>query len=676
MACLETLNFLQKQAVLCDEQHLLIVAGPGTGKTHTITYRIARLAEQLTDSANILAITFTNKAAEHLASRLKIIFPQINNRVYVKTFHGFAFDILHRYSEKAGLSEGVRIVSPIEVKYFIKEACTRVGKKISYEDVLKEISKWKLFRSSGDVPEYVNEYNRLLKANGLLDFDDILIKTVTLLKNDSDLLERLRQLFPIIFVDEYQDINWLQHELLKFLIGDAGSLTAIGDPNQSIYSFRGASPHFFECFQQEFSPSKVLCLKDNYRSVANILEAASQVIASGGGFDVPAIVAAKEKLGHLVIHHAPTDKAEAEYVVHSIEKMVGGTSMFSHDSSRVDTFVDGSRGFSEIAVCFRLNSQRYVLEEAFDRAGIPYQSFGDCSLLELKGVGEMVSFLTLFLGGTVSVASALALLEFIVCGLGQQSLARLRQYWIDKRSISLEDMKLILKRDIISSKAARYLYDLIISAEAILMNIEEVIVFPNIIDRIESLPVWDRLLSRDKRLVENICKLKRAVGGFYFSSQVGDSDCKNLDSEKIIDGSFCFYRNNIHELVDFLSLQRPEDIFEFNAEKVSLLTLHASKGLEFPVVFIVGCEEGILPLHRLGEDGYLDEERRLFYVGMTRAKEELILTHAKRRFMYGRSIYNPPSRYLQDIEEELKRYEHAKKNKRKKPCQQQQTTFF
>ncbi len=675
MLCLETLNSLQKQAVLCDEQHLLIVAGPGTGKTHTITYRIARLAEQLTGSADILAITFTNKAAEHLAHRLKSIFPQINNRVYLKTFHGFAFDLLRRYPEKAGLSEGGRIISPIEARYFIKEACSKVGQKIGYGEGIKEISKWKLVQNTDDVPAYVNEYNRLLKVNGLLDFDDILIKTVTLLEDNDDVLTYLRHMFPVVFVDEYQDINWLQHELLKLLIGNTGCLTAIGDPNQSIYGFRGATPHFFECFQQEFWPSKVLSLKDNYRSDANILEAASQVIASGQRFDVPAIVSVKGKLGDLVIHHAPTDKAEAEYVVHSIEKMVGGTSMFSHDSARVDTFVEGSRSFSEIAVCFRLNSQRYVLEEAFDRAGIPYQSFGDCSLLELRGVSEMVSFVTLFLGGTVSVASALALLEFIICGLGQQSLARLRRYWIDKRNISLEDMKSVLKVDIISSRAARYLYDMIITTEPIL-SIENATDFFNILNKVKNLPAWDRLLSADKRLGENIYKLERTIGNFYFYPQVCDSNCKKIDSEKIDDSCFCFSRNNIHEFADLLSLQGPEDMFEFNAEKVSLLTLHASKGLEFSVVFIVGCEEGILPLHYSGEEGNLDEERRLFYVGMTRAKEELILTHARRRVIYGRSVYNSPSRYLQDIEEELKRYEHTNKNKKRKIYQQRQTTFF
>jgi len=500
-------NEAQWRAITHQGSHLLIVAGPGTGKTHTLTHRIIRFAEQLKNSQRILAITFTNKAAREMSERLSGCLSVVNAGVMVDTFHSFCLKFLRQFIRHANLPVDFRVAIPEEIEVLAKELWPDKSVK-ERKDTVEQISRWKSTSFEQPLPENLRVYNELLRAKGLLDFDDLLLESLNLLTKISQVREQIRNTYRFIFVDEYQDMNPAQHALLKIFVDDGALLTAIGDPNQAIYSFRGADVRFFESFSADFPGAVIMELSENYRSATNLLKASGQVIAKNKRFFIPALNPKILTEGRLTIYEAPTDKAEAEYVVHQLEKLIGGTSMFSIDSGRVANYEEPNASFNDIVILYRLNSQRRVLEEALGRSGIPYR------------------------------------------------------------------------------------------------------------------------VSGDKPFYQIVLPLK-------------------------------------------------DDPHEENNQKVSLMTLHAAKGLEFPVVFIIGCEENLIPLNLKGFSFDAEEERRLFYVGMTRAKEKLYLIRARRRYLYGQSYENLPSPFLSDIEEELKAYEEIqKKAPKKKFPQEKQMDLF
>jgi len=492
----DDVNDPQWQAIIHDAGHLLIVAGPGTGKTHTLTRRILSLIPRLKEKQKILAVTFTNKAGKEMRDRLNCrisggLVPGLSageNAVTVGTFHCFCLGLLRQYFA-SNLPQEFRVPSPEEIKALSKELWPAL-KDRERRDMLDRISLWKARDFERPSFSELLDFNAGLRSKGWLDFDDLLLETVRSLNAHRETLNFIRRQYPFICVDEYQDINPVQHQLLKILAGPSGTVNAIGDPRQAIYGFRGADVKYFASFEHDFPGAAVMTLSENYRSTQNLLSASNQVMRRHSLVNVPALTAKIYAEGRLMVHEAATDKAEAEYVVHQIEKMVGGTSMFSRDSGRTGPEDTAGRGFGEIAVLFRLNSQLALLEQAFDRSGIPYQ-------------------------------------------------------------ISVE------------------------------RNYE--------------------------------------------------------DPEELLANAFKHSEGS---------------------DKVSLMTLHASKGLEFAAVFIVGCEDDILPLKMRGRDTDKEEERRLFYVGVTRAKEDLWLTRARKRRLYGETRETKPSPFLADIEEELKEYEH------------------
>ena len=503
------INLSQQQAVNHRGSHLLIVAGPGTGKTHTLTFRMIETVKRLKDHEKVLAITFTNKAAGEMRSRLNKRLWNAEDKTTIGTFHSFCLQFLRQYHDAANLPKEFRVIAPEECESISKELWPN-QKQGARNKILERISEWKAIEFDEAPIAEVAVYNRKLREAGLLDFDDLLFETVRLLQGDSRILSEVQTTYPYVFVDEYQDINAIQQALLKILVGPQVELTAIGDPNQAIYGFRGSDVKFFENFAEDFPGTLTMSLSENYRSAQNLLSASGQVMAKSKSVYVPELTAKIYAQGQLTIYEAATDKAEAEYVVHQIEKMVGGLSMFSQYSGRVAREQESKRGCGEIAVLYRLNSQRLALQEAFDRSGIPYHVSG----------------------------------------------------------------------------------------------------------------------PKSEDLVDQICP------------------------ERFID-------------------------IEVDAEKVSLMTIHAAKGLEFPVVFIIGCEQDILPLNLQGMEGDIEEERRLFYVGMTRAKEELFLLHARSRRLYGKTLENSVSPFLLDIEERLKEYDKLAEKPKKPPKEEdRQLTLF
>lgn len=480
----EDLNDAQWQAVCHVGGHLLIVAGPGTGKTHTLVRRIAQCVPALKADEQILAITFTNKAAAQMQERLGVL-GVASDKVFTGTFHAFCLKLLRDHWEQTALPKEFKIASEDDAQAigFTKAALERI----------RVIKSTQLVISSDE--EYKN-YQRALRQKGLIDFDDILREALALLE-DEEVAAQVRRRYCRICVDEYQDINVVQNALLKVLAGPSGLITAIGDPHQSIYGFRGSEVKLFHRFAQDFPGAQTLQLTENYRSSANLLTASSQVIAAANARERSAeqfeLIAKMRSQGKLVIHEAATDRAEADYIAGQIEKLVGGMDMLSARGAGAT--------FGDIAILYRLNAQRHVIAQALEHLGIPYK---------------------------------------------------------------------------VSAKPLR-------------------------------------------------------------KSGYSDQDV----------------------------LGQYEEVLDYSVEKVSLLTIHAAKGLEFPVVFMAGCEDKLLPLNVQEMQSDPQEERRLFYVGMTRAKHCLYLTHAGRRQLFGKTVFHGPSPFLADIEEELKAYEAARKKARK-----------
>ncbi|MBI3617813.1 MAG: ATP-dependent helicase [Candidatus Omnitrophica bacterium] len=547
------LNTSQRHAADHAGGHLLIVAGPGTGKTHTLAYRIARISRQLQAGERALVITFTRKAAEELKERLAKYSPQTQNKIFVGTFHSFCLSYLREHISETGLSRESDIATDGDLKALAEKLWPLEPKR----QLQKKLYALMQRKTRAETSRDVEAYNEILRANALVDYDDLLLEA-------GKLLFRARKTeFAHVFVDEYQDINALQHALLKEFVRLGATLTAIGDPHQAIYSFRGADVSFFERFAEDFKGAAILSLPDNYRSAPNLLKASGQIVARDTPL-ISAVTADIYRQGRLTVYEAPTDKAEAGYVVRQIEKMVGGTSMFSRDSGRVTTTPSVARSFRDIAVLYRLNAQKIVLEAALERHGIPYQTSDDRPFAELTPIPELIALLKGLRGTGI-----------------------------------LHDVMDKLPQTAAGEKIFK-----------------------------DSRPAWRKNVERFVRMAKRF--------------------------------------DHLAEFLDYLAPQQPEDAIERRAENVHLLTLHAAKGLEFPVVFIIGCEQNLLPLSI--EDMVSDsaEERRLFYVGMTRAKEVLYLTHARRRRLFGRWMSSPPSPYLGDIEHQLKEYDQAQPLRRRK----------
>jgi len=638
---LETLNEQQRAAVLCTDAPLIIVAGPGTGKTRTLTVRIAYLIlEKHVAPEAILAITFTNKAAGEMAERLEdMLGSETASRITIKTFHALGASLLREHAARLGISPDFAILTDEDRAALLRQACPEL-KGGEVDAALAQISAMKNANSfAGPFAAIYRRYKAALRAADAVDFDDLIGLPIRLLETHPDVLTAVRARYQWISVDEYQDVNLAQYRLLRLLTvpvappspqswgeqtfppelgGRGASLCVIGDPDQAIYGFRGADRRYFLQFEQDYPGARTLTLNRNYRSTQLILDAAMQVITRRGEVSSPEVssptgeetpplqailslratppVEAVQVLADfadqvkLDVYRAPTDRAEAEYVVHQIEQMVGGTSYFSLDSGRASgETLAAARSFADFAVLYRLSAQSRLLVEAFDRSGIPYQTVGQTPLTAHKAVREVLAWLWL-LHNPRSQAHLKAVSA--VGGFDKLSYDRWLATGESDRSVA------------------------------------------RLIEQVTALIAQQRRKPHNEADAERLHQLALRAAPF------GD------------------------RLADFLestALQSETDAYDPRADRVALMTLHAAKGLEFPVVFIVGCEEGLLPYERVArsETGHSDvveieEERRLFYVGLTRARNKLVLTHARTRFLYGQRLENPPSRFVGDIEAALK----------------------
>lgn len=600
------LNPPQQAAARCIDASLVIVAGPGTGKTRTLTYRIAYLiSSRGVAPENILAITFTNKAAAEMTTRLAALLgPELAGRLVVKTFHAFGAMLLREAGDRIGLDPLFAIAADQERRAVLKQLYPDLNDR-QLDHYLEQISTAKNRLLAPDalepgvddpagpsLAEVYRRYEAALRANQLLDVDDLILQPVRLLETAPDVLQAYRQRFRWISVDEYQDVNLAQYQLLRLLAAPETNLCVIGDPDQAIYGFRGANREYFLKFQEDFPAAKILPLSQNYRSTQLILDASRQVIARDAATARVDIWSELVDRTKVKLYQAPTGKAEAEYVVHEIEKMVGGVSYFSIDSGRVeDEEAAAGRSFADFAVLYRLGAQSQPLVEAFERSGIPYQTVGQTQLVEYK-----------------EVRTILACLRFLY---NPKIPFHLEQAVPKKQLQPVTSFLAAIKDSVVTP-------------------------VPVLIEQIQQFLAERSIFLLDEKSGERLQQLRRRAIPF---------------------------ENRLGEFLESMFLQKETDLYDPRAGRVTLMTLHAAKGLEFPVVFIAGCEEGLLPYLRGDEEPDIEEERRLFYVGMTRAQQRLILTHAKSRYLFGQHDHNPPSRFIEDIEQTLKEIETAGRRK-------------
>ena len=529
----------QRAAAAIVQGPLLIIAGPGTGKTRTLTHRLAHLiADHDTPPESCLAITFTRRAAGEMRERLEHLLPTgAGKRVRVTTFHALGLTLLREQQHRLGLGAPLRVASEREAL-----ALTRETLGLSLRDAQSLLAD----RTNRPVA-----YIQVLRQRGLVDFDDLIGLTVDLLAANPDLAAQYRSRWPHLAIDEYQDVDERQYQLVKLLAAGGASLCAIGDPDQAIYGFRGTDVRFFQQFQSDYENGRVVQLTRNYRSARSIVEAALQAVAPTTLVRDRALHAKNTTPTLLTLRACSTERAEAEFIVASIERFLGGTSLTSFDTGRVSGSTAASYAFNDFAILYRTDAQTPPLIEALSRSGIPFQK---------RAHGPLVNHPTV------------------------QALLT---------QIKLQPSEVPLSTRLTQAAAA------LAQAET-----------PDA----ELRPITDALLP---------------LAGKHGT---------DLDA-----------------FVNELTLGVDVDLHDPRAERVSLLTLHASKGLEFRVVFLAGCEDGLLP-HRFRFDddaADLSEERRLFFVGLTRAKERLILTHALRRHWQGESRDRHPSPFLRDIHERL-----------------------
>ena len=620
------LNAQQRKAVLCDDSALVIVAGPGTGKTRTLTHRIAYLVQARGAAPEtILAITFTNKAAEEMAERLvHLVGADTARRMTVKTFHAFGAWLLRQEAARLGLTPQFAIYTDDERRRLLHRLAPDLTDK-QLNSVLDAVSAAKNRLLDPDAPGLADlpdappdlravyrRYEAALHDAQALDFDDLVLKAVRLLEGEPDVLTQVQARFRWLSVDEYQDINLAQYRLLRLLAGPDSNLCAIGDPDQAVYGFRGADRGYFLRFEQDFPAARRLSLAQNYRSTQLILAASGQVIARADG-TARRLWSDQIDPTRISLYPAPTDKAEAESVVHQIEQMMGGTSLFSFDSGRVADDSPPARCFADFAVLYRVGAQSQVLVEAFERSGIPYQTVGQTPLHEQPAVKPLLAHLWFTLNPHSAVhlerllaAHSLPPPPFLGEGAGGRG---------------------------------------------------------SLLQAFETLPGLSAAHKRRLReLVPFLAELRASVGVAPVAALIervharvhpDGLDDKAAEPVQRLVSQARLFDHDLQAFLETVTLQRETESYDPRADRVMLMTLHAAKGLEFPVVFIVGCEEGLLPYQRPGEECDVEEERRLLYVGMTRAQRRLSLSHARRRVLFGQRLTPAPSRFLADIEAAL-----------------------
>lgn len=630
MNALKQMNDKQREAIETTEGPLLILAGAGSGKTTVLVNRIAHIVDLgLAKPWQILAITFTNKAANELKERLALYVGEDAKDIWAGTFHSICARILRQHGSDLGFSSHFTIYDTDDSRRIMKE-CQRLldidDKFLPHKSILSEISRAKdsligpeeYLANCGNDPrkkkyaECYKLYQELLRSADAMDFDDIIVYTVKLLSSDKDVREYYQAKFKYVHVDEYQDTNHAQYKLTELLAGGYNNICVVGDDDQSIYKFRGATIENILQFEKRFKNAKLIRLEQNYRSTGNILNAANAVIKNN-----------TERKGKNLWTEAPDGDLIQLYTADS--ELDEGTFI----ADEISTSVAGGRAFSDHAILYRTNAQSNAIERAFVRMGVPYKVVGGKRFYERKEIRDAIAYLTLL----VNPADAIKLRRVInepKRGIGDATVDAVADIAAGLGVSMFEVM----------AEASEY--------ERLSRAANKLMAFANMINDL-------REKSLDEPLPELFDDLLDATGYVEYLKLDKTTCDDRIDNLQELKTNMIRYleENEDGDLEGFLeevSLMSDIDAYNEQSDVVVMMTLHSAKGLEFPVVFITGMEEGLFPGRQsMYDSNELEEERRLAYVGITRAKERLYLTNASMRVMFGQTTRNPQSRFIEEV---------------------------
>ena len=632
---IEGLNDRQKEAVISTEGPCLVIAGAGSGKTKVLTHKIAYLiSEKYVKPWNIIAITFTNKAANEMKERIQNIIGDAANDLWMGTFHSICVKILRKYIDRIGFDHSFLIFDTSDQKTLIKECLKDLkvdDKLFTDRAVLSEISNGKnemlepkdyKIKYAGDfrretIGNIYELYQQRLKENNALDFDDIINYTIKILTENPDVLEYYTEKFKYVLVDEYQDTNKAQFMLVSILASKYGNITVVGDNDQGIYSFRGADITNILNFEKDFPGTKIIKLEQNYRCTGNILKAANAVIKHNENKYEKKLWTANDEGELPSIYQSEDEYDEASYVVKQINHL------------KTEEYYK----YSDFVVLYRMNSQSRAIEDILRREDIPYKIVGGLKFYERKEIKDIIAYLRLIYNTSDNI-SLKRIINEPKRGIGKTSLDNIQQ---------------------ISEQNGISMYEVIKNAEQFGLNRVKANA-DDFINLIEELRTKQNELSISELIKETLNKSGYTKALELENSVEAESRIQNLEEFLTVAIEFEeeFADNTLGEFLENITLSSDIDNVEDAENSVTLMTLHSAKGLEFPTVFLVGLEEGIFPGYKsIGEENALQEERRLFYVEITRAKEHLFLTCAKRRTIFGSTSYNAISRFVKEIPEEL-----------------------
>ncbi len=632
---IEGLNNKQKEAVLATEGPCLVIAGAGSGKTKVLTHKIAYLMSEMhVKPWNILAITFTNKAANEMKERVEKLVGDAAKDMWIGTFHSICVRILRKYIDRLGYDHSFLIFDTSDQKTLVKECMKSLkidDKMFTDRSIMSEISNAKneMLEPKTYQTKYTGEYRKeiigkvyemyqqKLKENNAVDFDDLINHTIKILTENPDALEYYSDKFKYVLVDEYQDTNKAQFTLVTLLASKYGNITVVGDNDQGIYSFRGADITNILNFEKDFPGAKLIKLEQNYRCTGNILKAANAVIKHNENKYEKKLWTENDEGALPTIHKADDEYDEGRFIVQEINHL------------RREEYMK----YSDFTVLYRMNSQSRAIEEILRREGIPYKIVGGLKFYERKEIKDIISYLRLIYNFSDNI-SLRRIINEPKRGIGKTSIDNIGE---------------------ISEQTGLSMFDIIKHAEDYGLNrvkansMEFIQTIEYLRSKIEELSISDLIKETlDKTGYMKALELENTTEA--------ESRIENLEEFLTVAIEFEEEEaeNTLADFLEGITLSSDIDGMEDSEDSVTLMTLHSAKGLEFPVVFLVGLEEGIFPGNKsIGEPKELEEERRLFYVGITRAKQFLYLTCAKRRTIFGSTSYNAISRFVEEIPSDL-----------------------
>lgn len=665
---LNGMNPRQKEAVLHTDGPLLLMAGAGSGKTRVLTHRIAYLIEEKeVNPWNILAITFTNKAAKEMKERVNAILASGGEDVWVSTFHSMCVRILRRDVDFIGYNRNFTIIDSSEQLTLMKRILKELNidpKKYDPRSILGTISQAKnslqtpqdFAKMQGSYYEEIAAkcyaaYQKELQYNQCMDFDDLIMNTIRLFEEHPDSLTYYQNKFHYIHVDEYQDTNHAQYTLVNLLAGRFRNLCVVGDADQSIYGWRGADMQNILDFEKDYPDAAVILLEQNYRSTKNILSAANQVIENNSNRKPKNLWTENKEGNKITYYRADNERDETRFIVDRMQEEIRSN----------------HRNYGDFAILYRTNAQSRVMEETLLKANIPYKMVGGHKFYDRKEIKDILAYLNVLANPQDSIS-----FERIVNspkrGIGPGSIEKLRSF------ASLHEWPLLeaaqnVDLANIGGNAGQQLGafgEMIQEVTQMIPYLTVTELTKEVLDRsgyLEDLKIQNTLEAQAR--IENLEEFLTVTQEFDKQFEQQNEEDADAPEEKLT------------VFLNDLALVSDIDNLEEDASQVTLMTLHAAKGLEFPVVFLIGLEEGVFPLSRaLMEESELEEERRLAYVGITRAEEALYLTNAFSRTLYGRTQYNRPSRFVEEIDQELLEIEGMRPTPKKTPVFAKKTAAY